>query len=278
MGLIDFILNLAAVLLWLTWRSTRFDPLRRTSVQSLAGTLRRAEPLRLRRWHYLAGLVILLFGRAVLYHQIGPVVNWTAHLDLTCVSVSFRSSFFSRMLVYSVTSFLVAWAVFYLWLLLFSLVNRNLENPLQKLVRWHLGRFDRWPVTLKLLLPFLLAALLWLALNPLLRVWEIVPPTTTIGHVSQQAALIGLGVYLVWKYALGAVLAFYLLSSYIYLGQHPVWEFVEQTGATFVRPLRKLPLRLGKVDFAPVVGIAILFLLAEGIERGLILTFKRLPL
>jgi uncharacterized protein YggT (Ycf19 family) len=151
------------------------------------------------------------------------------------------------------------------------------EDPLQKLVRWHLGRFERWPLVLKLLLPFVLAALLWLALHPLLRAWEIVPPTTTLGHVAQQSVLIGLGVYLVWKYVLGAVLAFYLLNSYIYLGQHPVWEFVEQTGAALLRPLRKLPLRLGKVDFAPVVGIALIFLLAEGLERGLILVFKRLP-
>jgi uncharacterized protein YggT (Ycf19 family) len=205
------------------------------------------------------------------------VVNWTAHLDLTCVSVSFRSNLFNRMLVFSLLSFLVTWAIFYLWLLLFSAINSNLENPMQKLVRWHLGRLDRWPVALRLALPGVVTALVWLALVPLLRSWQILPPTTTIGLAAQQSVAIGMGVYVVWQYALGAVLALYLLNTYIYLGQHPVWEFIEQTGANVLRPLRALPLRLGKVDFAPVVGIAIVFLLAQGLEYLLILAFKRLP-
>ena len=39
MGLIDFILNLAGVLLWLGWRSIRFDPLGRSTPATLVGTL-----------------------------------------------------------------------------------------------------------------------------------------------------------------------------------------------------------------------------------------------
>jgi hypothetical protein len=64
MPLIDFILNLAGLLLWLNWRSSRFDPLAHTSAATLAGTLKRAEPRRFQGWPFLGGLVGLLLLRA----------------------------------------------------------------------------------------------------------------------------------------------------------------------------------------------------------------------
>ena len=77
MGLIDFILNLAGLLLWLNWRSVRFDPLGKRTPATLIGTLRRAEPRRLRRWHLLAALGGLLLLRALFYWQIGSAAHWT---------------------------------------------------------------------------------------------------------------------------------------------------------------------------------------------------------
>ena len=44
MGLIDFILNLAGLLMWIKWRSTLFDPLNKRTPATLIGTLRRAAP------------------------------------------------------------------------------------------------------------------------------------------------------------------------------------------------------------------------------------------
>ncbi len=78
MGVIDFILNLAGLLLWLNWRSLRFDPLGQRTPVTLIGTLRRAEPRRLRRWHLPAALGGLLLLRAVFYWQIGSGVGWAA--------------------------------------------------------------------------------------------------------------------------------------------------------------------------------------------------------
>ena len=43
-------------------------------------------------------------------------------------------------------------------------------------------------------------------------------------------------------------------------------------------PLRAVPLRAGKADFAPIVGMALVFLLAELAERGLAALYLRLPL
>src|SRR5216110_2259561 len=105
MALIDFILNLACVLLWLTARSIRFDSLVKTSVASLAGTLRRTEPNRLRAWHFLLMLAMVLFCRAWIYRQIGPAVDWTPNLRLGAITIPFRSDMFGRMLLFSVLSF-----------------------------------------------------------------------------------------------------------------------------------------------------------------------------
>src|SRR5947207_3128845 len=99
MSLIDFILNLAGLLLWLNWCSIRFDPLLSRSPASLTGTLRRAEPHRLRRWHFLLALAALLLFRALIYWQIGSAVAWTPSLPLGAVALCFRSDFFGRALL-----------------------------------------------------------------------------------------------------------------------------------------------------------------------------------
>src|SRR6267143_3555912 len=77
MALIDFILNVAGLLLWFNWRAVRFDPLVKTAPATLTGTLRRAEPSRFKRWHLLATLAGLLLARAFVYWQIGSAANWT---------------------------------------------------------------------------------------------------------------------------------------------------------------------------------------------------------
>ena len=102
MGLIDFILNLAGLLLWLNWRSIRFDPLGRRTPATLIGTLRRAEPPRLQRWHLLAALGGLLLLRALLYWQIGSGVGWAAgKLDLGVITPFFLSNSFSNSAIAS---------------------------------------------------------------------------------------------------------------------------------------------------------------------------------
>src|SRR5574341_1371323 len=100
MDVIDLILDLAALLLWLNWRSLRFDPLVRTSVSSLAGTLRRAEPRSTRAWRILFGLASLLVLRAVLYWLLGAPVEWTPKLHLGAVVLAFRVDMIGPALAY----------------------------------------------------------------------------------------------------------------------------------------------------------------------------------
>jgi uncharacterized protein YggT (Ycf19 family) len=276
-GYVDFILNLAGLLLWQNWRSAGFDPLGKRKPATLIGTLRRAEPQRLRRWHLLAALGGLLLLRAVFYWQIGSAAHWTGTLNLNVITLSFRGDFFARMLWFSIFSFGLTLGVFYLWLLLLSILAGPDPLPFHRLVRVPLGGIDHWTLKLKLLLPLMVTAAIWWLASWLLTWLQILPKPVSAAHRFEQTLVIGLNSYLVWKYVIGALLTLHLLNSYIYFGKHPFWKYVNAEARTLLSPLRAVPLQAGKVDFAPVVGLALVFLAAELAGRGLFFLYGRLP-
>ena len=277
MALIDFILNLAGLLLWLNWRSVRFDPLGKRTPATLIGTLRRAGPRRWRRWHLLAALGGLLLLRALFYWQIGSAAHWTGALNLSVITLSFRSDFFARMLWFSVFSFGLTLGVFYLWLLLLSILAGPEPSSFHRLVRMQLGRIDGWPCGVKLLLPLAITATFWWLASWLLTWLQIIPQPVSAAHRIEAALIVGLNSCLVWKYLIGALLALHLLNSYIYFGKHPFWSYVNAEARILLSPLRSVPLQAGKADFAPVVGLALVFLVAELAGRGLFFLYGRLP-
>src|ERR1035437_6405670 len=261
MGLIDFILNLAGVLLWLNWRSLRFDPLKITSPATLVGTLRRAEPQRLRGWQFLAGLAALLLLRAPLYRQIGPAADWTPKLNLYFVILAFRSNLWLPVMFYSVLSFARVLMMCYFWLLALAIINRrNAEpDPLLKMLRSQLGPIARWPWLVQLLLPWLLVAALWIALHPLLLHLGITNRVRSNAHLVEQGVLIGTALYFSLQYVLPMFLFLHLIGSYVYLGVSPLWDFIEATSRNLLAPLRRLPLRIARFDFTPVAGVILIF-------------------
>lgn len=280
MSIIDFILNLAGLLLWISWRYVPFDPFNRATPATLTGTLRRAEPMRIRRWHFLAALIGLLFMRAFGYWWIGGTLQWTMNIALGVVSVAFRCDALDRMLLFSFGSFASTLFTFYLSLILLWLAGpRNADaDPCQRFVRIQLSPLHRWPWGLVVVLPFALAVLGWMATEPLLVRMAIVPGVESWRHLGEQAAVIGLGSYLAWRHLIGAILALMLLNSYVYLGSHAFWNFLNATGKNILRPLAALPLRVGKMDFAPLLGIVLAYGLALAVERGLSVLFQKLPL
>ncbi len=283
MGIVDFILNLAGLLLWLNWRSIRFDPLSRRTPATLMGTLRPASPKKIRRWHLLVFIAALLLLRALIYRWIGGMTGWTGQLDLEVVVLSFRSDWFDRILLFSFLSFGLMLGVFYVGLLFLSLLKG--PDPIHRLIKIPLGRVDGWPVWAKILLPLVGGAGLWWLLSWWLSWLQICPPLVSMAQRIEQSLVIGLGSYLVWEFPLSGLLLLYLISSYIYFGKHPFWNYVNVTAQKILKPLRKIPLRLGKMDFAPLVGIIIVFLLGQLVENGipmfhlpgLIKIYARLP-
>src|SRR5438128_2269492 len=153
MGFIDFILNLAGLLLWLNWRAVGFSQRAQQPGVSLIATLKRPEVKDGSRWTSLFGLVGLLLVRALFYRQIGSGVDWTPSLDLGAISLHFRSDYLGRMVLFSGVSFFLMLGTIYSWLLLLSVLNRSVPDSdfFQKLVRLHLGRVERWLAPIKLL-------------------------------------------------------------------------------------------------------------------------------
>jgi uncharacterized protein YggT (Ycf19 family) len=275
MGLIDFILNLAGLLLWLNWRAAKADPLGKPKPATLIGTLRRAEPATTRRWHLPAVLGGLVLLRALFYWQIGSAAGWVGKLDLGVTAVFFRSNVFGQMLLFSIFSFARMFGIIYLWLLLLSILGGPM--PTHRLVKMQLGAIDGWPRWIKFLLPLAAIALVWgLASWPF--AWLHPKPAMPAAHRIEESLIIALGSYLVWKFLMAALLALHLLNSYIYFGKNAFWNYVNATAKQLLRPLEKIPLRAGRADFAPVAGIALVFLLAGLAGRVLVYVYGRLSL
>ncbi len=279
MKLIDVILNLAGVLLWLAWWAPanlgpRFKFLAAPPPAEAAYRPSYREYL-------LPGLAGLLLLRSLVYWQIGPPINWQASLDLEVVTLPFRCDYWDRMLLYSVLSFLRYLAGFYLCLILFSMLNQRTPegNAVLRWVRSLLGWMERWPFALKLLLPFILGFVAWIALNPLLSYTRILPRLPGgWPALLEQAVVMGLSAYQVWKIPLLVLLFAHLITAYTYLGEHPLWEFIHQSAQNLLRPLECMPLRLGKIDFAPIIAIGLIILFLDGGLFLLIKIYRHLPL
>ena len=282
LDVIDFILNVAGLLLWLNWRSVRLDPFNRTTPATLAGTVRRAEPMRLKRWHFLAALAGLLFIRAFFYEHIGPAANWTPKLNLTVVMPAFPlvirgHVFFLSALIFSVLSFLRVLVVFYLWLLAVAAINRSQTNPdpLQKLLLLQLGPAARWPLFVQLILPLLAIEALWMLFHPILMFIGVTTAVRSNAVLLAQGVVAGLGAYLTLKYLLFALVLTHMIVSYVYLGTNPVWDFANTTARNILSPLSWLPLRFGRVDLAPVLGIILIVLLLHVLPNYLLHELNR---
>jgi uncharacterized protein YggT (Ycf19 family) len=256
-----------------------FDPFNQRTPATLAGTLRRAAPSRFRRWHLLAAIGALLFLRALFYWQIGSTAHWTGKTDFGIIALFFPADSFGRMLLFSFLSFCLTLGIFYLWLLLLSIASGRDEKSrsIRALIRIQLGRLDDWPRRAKIILPFAATALFWWLASWLL-VWnQVIPQFVSSAHRIEEACVIALGSYLAWKFIIVAIFALHLLNTYIYFGKNPLWNYVNAAAQTLLKPLKKIPLRAGRVDFAPVVGMALIFLISQIVASGLAKLYARLP-
>jgi uncharacterized protein YggT (Ycf19 family) len=280
MGLIDSILNVVCLLLWLNWRSIPRATPEKAPAVSLAATLKKAGPGRAFRWASLAFLAALLAGRGVFYWNVGAALNWTPSLRLGVVSLPFRSDQFGRIMLFSVLSFILVLAIAYAWILLISAINRRVppDEPIQRLIRMQLGWVDRWPVVLKLAAPVVGAALLWGLGSPGLVQLGLLPAPASTTHLWKQALLLGLTSLLSWKFLLLGICALYMLNSYVYFGRSSFWSYVNLTGANLLRPLQRWPVCMGKVDFSPLLAIALVLWASHWAAQWLQRLFHRLPL
>ncbi len=267
MAIINLLLNIAGLLLWLNWLSLRFDPLAERRAATLVGTLRKADPSGPKRWLAFSAVIALIVIRAIAYYEMGPALNWTPRLPIATMELPFRSDYLSYVLLFSFLSFICTLGAFYFSLLLLSAANQNLPetDPIQKLVRLYVRWFEPWPAWIKLLLPLIAGALFWLAVQPLLASVNILAPARPFARLGAQSIVVGVTAYLSWEYLIIGVLALHILNSYVYLGENPLWSFVNSSARNLLRPLRWLPLRIGKIDLLPLAAIFILIAILDSL-------------
>ncbi len=261
MNLVNTILNAAALLLWISWHASRFDPLARPAASTLVGTLRPAGASRRNDWTYPLVIVGLLLLRALFYWQVGPALNWTPRLELPGTQLPFRSDFLDRTLIFSLLSFGNLLVPLYLWLLFLAMINRQMpdDDRWQRIVRLNLWPLARWHWALQVFLPMLATVLIWLALRPLLERVQALPAAPFNVWWLAQGWFVWANWFLTVKYLIAALLLGHLVNSYVFLGQHPLLEYANASAVSILRALRFLPLHTKQVDFSPVVGIALVF-------------------
>jgi len=271
-NILDLIFNIVCLLLWLNWRSQGLAALpSRPPALELVGTLRRAGPSPRERWSsplVLAGVLVL---RAFLYWQFAQSARWIPQISLPAFVIHFRPDVFALMLVFSVLSFAIVLGAFYFSLLLVAAVNHGEKErePWTALVRAHLGLFARLPAWASLALPFIAGFLFWLGIGPLLALLQVHSPIRSFGQLCGQAAVVGIGAWLLWKYVLVVLLGLHIISSYVYLGNTPFWNFIGLTARRLLRPLAWLPLRVGRIDLTPFVALALVVVAATYAPRAL---------
>jgi len=276
MALIDLLLNLAGLIFWHGWRGTKAES-PTGSALTLASNLKPAEVQRPRRWLDLMALLGLLLLRPIFYWHLGSALDWSAAWSPGPVILLFRSDFFTRMLLYSFVSFFWTLFVWHAWFCLLSAIHpRRDSNPILQGVREQLGWIGRWPGVFQFMLPFLVLGMLWYWTVPALANIGLMPAPRTRPQLVQQSLLIAASLLLTFRWLFSVVFVLRWVNTYVYLGSHPFWEFVHRSGRFLLWPLNWL--RIGKLDFAPVAGLVLLWWLALMGERFLRQAFQSLPI
>jgi hypothetical protein len=267
MGAVDLLLNLAALVMWLSWRGVGATEAA-GSAGTILGNLRSAGHRTQPRWGYLVGLLGLLLVRALIYRQVGPALYWHPTWSAGAVTLSFRSDSIVRMLVFSFVGFGWFLLATYTWAIGILIFNRapHDKDGVTRAVRRQFGWVGVWPPWLTALLPWLAGAAGWLGVGSWAASQGVLPTLQGWPHLFQQALLVGVGMWCHWRWLVLAILGLHFLNSYVYLGTSPIWDFVQQTGSRLARPFAWL--RLGRLDLsawpAGLIYFGIPTLLATG--------------
>ncbi|HIG81354.1 MAG TPA: hypothetical protein EYQ62_06905 [Verrucomicrobiales bacterium] len=247
------ILNLAGLLLWISWRTGTMP--RSQPPRNLAGPTPRQGPVYRHSWIYLLVLLALLGGRAVFYNQFGPGLDWYPHLNLLDVFHPFKSDSLPHALAYSMLSFAHWLAALYFCLALLATVQPQTEATgqwrefLKAQFGWPGGLpvIAQWGGVIALAVGFRVAEANWIE--------SLEAVTLPANHLPLLVLLdLRAAIYLIM-----VLLALYLLNSYVYFGEQAFWKTVNESGKRLLTPLRILPWETRKVDFAPIVALAIAY-------------------
>jgi len=277
---LDWMVNLAGLLLWLGWRGFGALPVSARPALTLASNLKPAGRGAGRSRWALPALAILLLARALLHHEFPAQFAEAAVWAPGAVSVTFRSDLFGRMLAFSFLSWFEVLLLAYVGFAVFAGLRRAdpEPDPLTRSLRAELGWLARWPVPLAPLPFLLLAAALWMAIAGWLAEASLLPPLVSTLHRVQQSAVVAVGLLPALKWPLVAACLLRFLLDHVIVGTSPFWDYAHEAGGRLSRWLRWLPLRFGTLDLAPILAAAVFWAAAYFLEGAVPRLFQRLPL
>ncbi|MDA7511219.1 YggT family protein, partial [Verrucomicrobia bacterium] len=263
MELVNFLLNLVG---WFIWAGAFVFPryaIRSSQPLTLLSTLRSESPQSYGRLFLVAGLVLLIFLRAVAYWNFSPSGSALPAVDFGVLSVSFRADSLVHMICYSLSSFLVFIYVYYLCVFGLSMTcrQRTRVDSIESLVNQQLGSAAYWHPGLKLTVTGGLGALIWILVGVGLIRIQALPEAWSLGVVVLQSPLVAASLWSTFFFIILAVIGIHFLNSYVYLGEKVLWGFIDETAKFYLLIFRNLPLLVGKFDFAPILGFLTYWLL-----------------
>ena len=244
---------------------------------TLLGNLKLAESRRTNTVKPLFFLLGLLMLRPLFYAPLTEVLGTVPEWSPTPASVPFRADFFSRLLMFSFISFLWTTIQFVAWMQVLCSLARGCREPgaWNRFFQETLGPLARLPLPIAILLPTWAAGSLWFLAHWPLK-WAGILPAVPTELLAKQSAVVAVGLWISIRWLLSALLILRLINTYVYLGNHPFWDFIHQVGGVLLQPFRWIPLRFGKLDLAPLGLTALILAAAWGADRALLELYLRL--
>lgn len=262
---VNSILNLLG---WLLWAAAFVVP--RYAVASskpltLLSTLRAETPQTRGRFLLLIALVILIGARALAYWNFSPSTAHRLSMDFGNLILNFQSNSLMHMMAYSIGTFLAFLYVYYVWVLCLSMRTRQTSriDSIQNLINQQLGFAASWHPCVKILIGGLLGAGLWFAFGMSMIGIKVLSEEGSWTMLFWQSMLMVASFWVSFLLVILAVIALHFVNSYVYLGQRAMWDFIDETAKLYLSIFRRLPLIVGRFDFAPLFGGLVYWLLFE---------------
>ena len=275
MSWVVYILDLAGLLLWLSFRRVGADPTRPAG--TLLGNLRPAAPVPHRSWTSLLALVLMLALRPLLLVLLATLLDSTPSWAPGPTVIAFRADDWLRLYLFSTLSFVWTALTGYAVLLAFCGLSRGITelNSFAEFAENLAGPIGRVPVVLMVVFPIFAGALLWSGVRHLLE-WQHLLPSTGAGWLLVgQSCLMGLAVWLPLRWVAVLVLVLRFVHNYVYLGEHAVWTLVQTIGRRLEFPLAWIPARVGRMDLVPLLTAGVYWFAGEMASRGLAWAFPQ---
>ena len=275
MGLFPFILNFAALLLWINARNG-WAMSRRAVFPSFGSNNQNQFG-----WGKTGGglflLALILLCQPLLYRQFGPELDWSPKIEwgigidsavpagekFTAVSVVFRSDWLKMDLLYSIVHFCKWLITYYAALFFFSIFTprSTLQSSHSQFLRNQLGTFYSRNYKTQFMALTLGVVIFHTSFSLLFSHFGLMPEITSVRFILTNVVTPTLLMYRSWALIAMGLIAFNLLSNYVYLGSNPIWTAIEETVRFLLAPLRRRNWIWRRIDFAPIAGIGILGLL-----------------